>query len=67
MAKKEKSNKASTIKMSKQWKTLLAHSRRRGEADGLKNIIVDIHTSAGVAKVDLDKRWTRGAKKEANE
>ena len=65
MAKKEKSNKVSTIKMSKQWKTILANARRKGNADGLKNIIVDIHESAGVAKVDLDKRWSRGAKKEA--
>lgn len=65
MAKKEKGNKASTIKMSKQWKTILANARRNGIDAGLKSIIVDIHASASTAKVDLDKRWSRGAKKEA--
>jgi hypothetical protein len=65
MSKKDKSKvRNSTIKMSKQWKTILANARINGTDAGLKAIIVDIHESAGVAKVDLDKRWSRGAKKE---
>lgn len=66
MAKNEKT-KTSTVKMSKQWKTILAHARRTGQAAGLKSIIVDILQSASGAKIDLDKRWTRGAKKETTE
>lgn len=67
MAKKDKTKvKSSTIKMSKLWKTILANARINGTDNGLKSIIVDIHESAGAAKIDLDKRWTRGAKKDAS-